>query len=537
MTEITSLQKNLMRRNHLGDALRRSSKKYPDKVALVYYYPDGKEVQLAYKELNEKANRFAHALVELGIEKGDRVAVFAHSAPQYLICWYGLLKIGAILTPLNFMLRDKEISYVINHSKSKMFIAEDSLVETVQQVSDEMPSVKYYCSINITGKPKPDDWLDFDELYLEKYSDAEPEVEIGDDDIATLMYTSGTEAAPKGVMNTHKNYNSTATSFLLDAHIETPDVYLLPIPLYHVAGLILTTVFHFAGARVVLTYVPNPAQMMELIPKHKVNWLIQPPTLFAGMAQVPNFEKTDLSSMEKCMSFGALMHRPAIETWSKVAPHIHWWTYWGQSELSPLGITGEFDTIEDVPNQDLRWIGKPMCTLETKLVDDNDNEVPLGTVGEIVARSPSVMLGYYKNEEKTEEAFKSGWLHTGDLAMMDEDGNYYFIDRKKDIVKSGGENVSTYEVEDLIFKYPKVADVAVIGIPDPYWVEAVAAVIVPKAGEAIEEDEIISFCKNKLAGYKVPKRVFVTTEIPKNPSGKILKKDLRKQYEKEASKK
>ncbi|VUT26743.1 MAG: Long-chain-fatty-acid--CoA ligase [Candidatus Methanolliviera sp. GoM_asphalt] len=268
-------------------------------------------------------------------------------------------------------------------------------------------------------------------------------MEIDDQDIATLIYTSGTEAAPKGVMNTHRNYYSAITSFFLDADMRTEDVYLSTIPLYHVGGIIILTAFNFNGGTNIVTYVPNPVQMLELIPKHKVTFLVEPPTVYAGMTQLPGFEDCDLSSIEKCLSFGALINRPSMETWNKKAPGIQWWSYWGQSELSPLGITGKFKKTEELPNQDLRWIGKPMCTLETKLVDDKENDVPIGEIGEIVARGPSVMLGYYKNEEKTKEAFKNGWLHTGDLAMMDEEGNYYFVDRKKDIVKSGGENVST----------------------------------------------------------------------------------------------
>jgi fatty-acyl-CoA synthase len=216
----------------------------------------------------------------------------------------------------------------------------------------------------------------------------------------------------------------------------------------------------------------------------------------------------------------------------KILPNAYWMNYYGQSELTPLGTTLQHkDILRGYEKSELgEPIGKPHMTVEMRVVGDEDNDVPIGEVGEIAVRSPSVMLGYYKMDEKTKEAFKSGWHHTGDLAVMDEEGNYYFVDRKKDIVKSGGENVSTYEVEGIIFKHPKVADVAVIGLPDSYWGEAVTAVVVPKAGETIEEDEIIKFCKENLAGYKVPKHVFVTEEVPKNPSGKILKKDLRERY-------
>jgi len=533
MAETEVLQRNLLRRGTVGDVLRRNSKVYPDKKAIIYYYPDSRIAQYTYKELNSASNRLANALMSLGIKRGDRIAVFSHNCFQYMMCYFAGFKIGVAVVPMNFMLKGKEIGYIINHSESRMFVVEDSLIETVQQVAEKMPSIEYYSSINLTGKPKPNGWLDFDELCSGKYPDVEPEVEIEDEDMATLNYTSGTEALPKGVMTSHKNYYSTTISWILSEMTGTGDNYLSIIPLYHVGGGILQTTFLFTGATSVMSYIPNPAQMLELIHKHKVTVLVLPPALYTAMSQAPGFEKSDLSSMERCLSFGGLIQRPAIETWNREAPHIRWGSYWGQGELSPLGICGMFNKIEDIPNQDLRWIGKPLSTLETKLVDDNDNEVSPGTIGEIVARSPSVMLGYYKNEEKTKETFRNGWHHTGDFAVMDEEGNYYFVDRKKDIVKTGGENVSSYEVEELLFKHPKVANVAIIGLPDPYWGEAVTACIVPLPGMSVEKEEIIQFCKENLAGFKVPKHVFVTDEIPMNPSGKILKRVLREKYKNE----
>jgi fatty-acyl-CoA synthase len=286
-------------------------------------------------------------------------------------------------------------------------------------------------------------------------------------------------------------------------------------------------------------YTVDPKALLEDASKEGITYLIYPPTLFTGLLQlpVPNVDEylsKAFSTVKKCLSFGANMPEAIARRWiERILPSAYWMNYYGQTELTPLGTTLQHaDFLRKIEREaELgEAIGKPHVTVEAKLVDEDDDEVPVGEVGEIVVRSPSIMLGYYRMEEKTKEAFRNGWLHTGDLARVDEEGYYYFVDRKKDIVKTGGENVSTYEVEGLIFKHPKVADVAVIGLPDPHWGEAVTAVVVPRSGETIKEEEIIEFCKKNLAGYKVPKRVFIKQEIPKNPSGKILKKDLKAQY-------
>jgi fatty-acyl-CoA synthase len=436
------------------------------------------------------------------------------------------------------MLKGNEISYIINDAEATMFVVEDALVDRVAGITGEMPSVKSYCSIELAGKPKPEGWLDFDELCSES-SDEEPNVEIDYEDVFTLLYTSGTEAAPKGVMNTHLNWYSTLLSGFSDLHFTEYDAPTLDIPLYHVACIYVLLLSVALGCKGVMHYTVDPKALLEDASKEGITYLIYPPTLFTGLLQlpVPNVDEylsKAFSTVKKCLSFGANMPEAIARRWiERILPSAYWMNYYGQTELTPLGTTLQHaDFLRKIEREaELgEAIGKPHVTVEAKLVDEDDDEVPVGEVGEIVVRSPSIMLGYYRMEEKTKEAFRNGWLHTGDLARVDEEGYYYFVDRKKDIVKTGGENVSTYEVEGLIFKHPKVADVAVIGLPDPHWGEAVTAVVVPRSGETIKEEEIIEFCKKNLAGYKVPKRVFIKQEIPKNPSGKILKKDLKAQY-------
>jgi fatty-acyl-CoA synthase len=526
----------------VGDLLRRSAQKSAKKEALVYSYKGTITTRLTLGEMNQKVNRFANALTELGIKKGDRVAIISHNCPQYAIYLYALAKTGAWVTPLNFTLRGKEITELINHAQPVAFIVEDELADNVTKLQQDMPSVKHYIMINLAGKKQlPERWLDFNQLCSEKYSDDEPYFEVNGDDVMTLMYTSGTEAMPKGVMNTHANWHSTIMSGVIDLHLLAGDTIINSIPLYHVAGVNLLIGSLSVGTRVIMHHEPSPAEILQLVQNEKVTFLVYPPTVFTNILKLPipnieEFMRKSFSSVRIAVLFGAPIAGASMRRLVEILPNVYWMNYYGQSELTPLGaILQHPDVLRKFKESEERFggaepIGPPHTMVEMKVVDENMNEVPPGTVGEMVARSPSVMLGYYKEPKKTREIFKGGWLHTGDLAIMDEEHYFYFVDRKKDVVKSGGENVSTVEVESLIFNHPKVADATIVGLPHPRWIEAVTAFVVPKPGESITEEEIIQFCKQNLAGYKVPKKVVVLDEIPKNPSGKVLKKDIRNQF-------
>jgi len=532
MEQMTALQKNLMRRATFGDALRRNAKRHPEKPMIVFYDQNEKRQVYTYREINEKANRFANALLDLGIKKGDLVAVMSRNNPFYIICWFGLTKIGAVITGVNFNFRGEEIVYQMNHAEPKAILVEDSLIDAVSAVQKQFTSVRHYLGINLKGQGLPGGWTDFEGL-IAKYRPDEPEVEIDDNDLAMIIYTSGTESFPKGVVIQYKNYlNSTIPSWIQDLEVSRNDVFLYYMPFYTIAGLGSFTTSAIAGTTMILPLTVDPASALRMIEAEKVTWLSQTPTFYIKLSQTPGFESCDFSSVQKCTTYGGLIPRFMIEAWGKVAPQMKWGTYWGQSELSQLGTFGWFKSIEDIPDQDPSWIGVPVPTLEVKVVDENNDEVEITSgVGEMICRSPSVMLGYYKDEEKTAHTMRKGWVHTGDLARVDEKGNLFFFDRKKDVIKTGGLNVSSYEVQDMIYKHPKVAEVAVIGIQDPYWSERVTAFIVPIKGQTIEESEIIQLCKSNLAGYKVPKQVVFVEELPKDSQGKILKRELRKMHQ------
>jgi fatty-acyl-CoA synthase len=524
MKGLTSFEKNVICRAAVGDMLVCSAVRYPEKRMFRF-----RDMNFTFREFNETVNRCAHGLTKRGIKKGDRAAILSHNCHQFVIYWWALMKIGAIITPLNFMLKKDEIKYIINHAEPLIFVVEDALIPNVTDIRSDLKTVKHFYSINLTGAALPADWMNVEDLWPADYPVAEPEVEINSDDPATLLYTSGTEAAPKGVLNSHLNYFAVVMSALSDLKVTPADRIIGGIPLYHVAAMYLFTAGVALGALNILEYAPDPMEILKLTAEEKITIWVWPPTLYIYLPHMPGFETYDLSSLKRCIVFGALAPPAVLERWRTILPHAAFMNYYGQTEMSPLGTCLHDEEMAERPAS----IGRSHLPLQLKVVGLNDQEIPRGEVGELVARGPSIMLGYYKNEEKTLETFRGGWHHTGDLVRMDEQGYVYFVDRAKDFIKTGGENVSSQEVEATLFKHPKVADAAVIGLPDPVWSEAVTAVIVPHQGQTADEQEIIAFCKQEIAGYKVPKRVFFVDALPRNPSGKIMKNMLRQKFEKE----
>jgi fatty-acyl-CoA synthase len=522
-----SLDRNVLRRLNIGDVPKRSAAKYADLTSLVFM---GQKI--TFKELNENCCRMAHVFEKLGAKKGDRISFMTHNCLTYIYSWLGACKIGCVVNPFNFMLKPGEIAFIVNDAGSRFFFVEDMLVPQALEAAADLKSVEKLGIIRL-GAPDtevPQGWLVLDELLASETDTSEPLVETDDDDMCSLLYTSGTEANPKGVMNTHKSFFNTLLSGTADLNISKDDAALLSIPLYHIAGKYLLLEFINLGCKLVLEYAPNPIEILELTQDEKVTYWVYPPTLYQILPSMPNFDTYDLSSLRKCVSFGAVMPVSILKQWQKLLPESEWRNYYGQTESGPLGSTlqpGDFERKIDT-------IGTPHTGVEIKIFDDDDNELPTGEMGEIVMRGPSVMKGYFELEEKTAETLRGGWLHTGDLGKFDDEGFLYFLDRKKDMIKSGGENVASKEVEDVLYKHDKVMQVAVVGLPDDYWIEMVSAVIVPYPGTEVTEEEIIAFAKENLAGYKVPKKVMIMAmeDLPVLPSGKILKRELREKLSK-----
>jgi len=519
--EITSIERNMMRRNVAGDLLVKSTDRYPNKVAIQF-----KDKKYTYKELNEKVNRCAHGLQKMGITKGDKAAILSHNCDHFIIYWWALMKIGAVMTPMNWMLRGPEIKYIVDHSESKMVFVEDVLVPSVSEIKDELKGVNTFGYFDVNGIGVEDGWINFEELLSEENSTEEPEVIIESEDPATLLYTSGTTAAPKGVLNSHMNLVSNMANAPVDNFTVVDDILLLGLPLFHVGGIWMFLTHCTFGATSIIEYLPDPLEILELTHKEKVTRWCWPSALYVNLPNVPGFDNYDLTSIRVCQVFGAILPDEILNIWKKKAPGMIFMSSYGMTEITSNGTTISGKDFAERPES----VGKTMHTVQAKIFDDDDNELPPGEVGEIVIRSPGVMLGYFKEEEKTAEIITKGWLHTGDLGRMDEDGFFYFVDRKKDMIKTGGENVASADVETTLGNYPKVADIAVVGLPHPVWAEAITAFVVPVPGEEVIEEEVIKWCKENMALFKVPKKVVVLDELPMNPSGKFLKKDLRKDY-------
>ena len=537
-----AVRANVMRRLCIGDILRRTALNKPQKEAIVYYYGGQVLGRMTYRELDRKANRFANGLMQLGVKKGDRIAILSYNCIQYAVFIAALAKIGAWITPLNYALKGREIKPLIQHAGPVMFTVEDDMVDTIREIQNELPSVRHFVMINLNGKTRlPEGWRDFDDLCSDRHSEEEPYVQITGDDVLTLMYTSGTEAMPKGVMNSHANWYASIMNMALDFGpiILPDDTGLGVVPLFHVAGHITVLTAWAHGTRVMMLHRPDPPVVMKVFQTGEITSATLSPTVLANIVNMPGGEGL-IGQLFGTLRWVTLYGSPTTEAMMRkimgLLPKAYFQNYYGQSEVTPLGTTLKSpDLLRKMKEANERFggaeaIGQSHAMVEMKVVDEKDEEVPPGTIGEMVVRSPSVMLGYYKEEEKTRQTFQSGWHHTGDLAVMDEERFYYFVDRKKDMIKTGAENVSSVEVEGWVAKHPKVAECAVVGLFHPRWVEAVTVFVVPVQGATVEEAEILEHCREGLAGYKCPKKAVILKELPKLPSGKILKRDLKRDY-------
>ena len=350
---------------------------------------------------------------------------------------------------------------------------------------------------------------------------------VGDDDPVRLMYTSGTESRPKGVLLTSRALMWQYVSCVVDAAFDVADVELHSLPLYHCAQLdvFLGPNIYLGGTNIVLP-APDPGTLLRVVEREQVTKLFCPPTVWIGLLRHPDFDSTDLSSLRKGYYGASPMPVEVLRELQRRLPHVRLWNLYGQTEMSPLATMLP-------PEEQLSHAGsagRAVLNVETRVVDDDDVPVAVGEVGEIVHRSPHATLGYYRDPDKTAEAFRSGWFHSGDLGVMDAEGRVSVVDRKKDMIKTGGENVASREVEECVYQLEGVAEVAVFAVDHPRWVEAVAAVVVPKPGSGMTEQDVLDHCRAHLAGYKRPKHVVLATSLPKNPSGKILKRSLREKH-------
>jgi len=501
----------------------------PDRTAIVF-----EEKRYTFTELSERANRLANAMANLGVKKGDRVALLQVNCNQCVETYFATAKLGAIYVPLNFRAKADEHDYMLNFAEVNTLFMGDRYVDLIDSIKSKLPTVKHFVSI----ESKRDGRLYYEDLIASSPAD-EVVTEIDDDDTTILMFTAGTTGLPKGVMLSHNSFSVYVLENVTPADPELEEGNILTVPLYHVAGIQAMMAAIYGGRTLVMERQFEAKEWMELVEKEKANRAMMVPTMLKQLMDNPDFGKHDLSSLRVITYGAAPMPLEVIKRALNVFPGISFINAFGQTEtastittLSPEDhvISGTEEEREKKLKR-LSSIGKPMHDVEMKVVDEAGNELPPGEIGEIVARGPRVMTGYWKDQEKTEKTIdKEGWVHTGDMGYRDEDGYFYLSGRATDMIIRAGENISPEEIENVLHSHPKIEEVAVIGVPDEEWGEQPRAIVVIKKGETATAEEIMEYCRAKLASYKRPRSVVFVDELPRNPMGKVLKRVLRDQY-------
>ena len=511
------------------DFLNISAAICPDRGAIVF---EGK--RYTFSQLNERANRLANALLNLGVSKGDRVAMLQVNSNQHVEAYFAAAKFGAIYVPLNFRARGEELTYMLSSSEANALFVGDRYIDLVNSIKPNLSSVQHFISV----ESKHDGMLYYEDM-LSSASAEEVVTEIDDNDTTILVYTAGTTGFPKGVMLSHNSFAVYVLENVTPADPELEEKNILTVPLYHVARIQAMMAAVYGGRTLVMERQFEAREWMELVATEKVNRAMMVPTMLKQLMDNPDFGKFDLSSL-KVITYGAApMPLEVIKKALEVFPGVSFINAFGQTEtastittLSPEDhvISGSEEEREKKLRR-LSSIGKPMSDVEMKVVDEEGHDLPPGEVGEIIARGPRVMTGYWRDEEKTKKAIdQDGWVHTGDMGYMDEDGYFYLSGRATDMIIRAGENIAPEEVEAALHSHPKVEEAAVIGVPDEEWGELPKAIVVLKRGETATAEEIMEHCRQKLASYKRPRSVVFVDELPRNPMGKVLKRVLRDQY-------
>jgi len=508
----------------LTDLCRRNAIRFPNKTAVIF-----EDIRYNFEQFQERTNRMANALRGLGIQKGDRVAVLMNNGHRYMELYFSIPKCGAIITPLNYRLAGRELSWILNNAEANTLIVEEGYIQTIDPIESELKTVK---NIICAGMGKPE-MLDYEAL-IEEASPAEPEADIHEDDVMSIFYTSGTTGNPKGAMLTHKNILSNCHGICIENRVRFGDTFFIVSPMYHTITPACMFAHMYRGNTNVVVDQFDPELLLQTIERERVTHLFLVPSMIIFTLEYPHVGKYDLSSLRFLLYGGSPMPVDRIKQCKDVFG-CDLLQGFGMTEIGPCYVSvlspedhRRFALEND--EEKLTSVGLNHTNTEMKIVDDEEVLVPVGTVGEICVRGPNVMKGYWKLPHETEEALKGGWFHTGDLGRMDDEGYLYVVDRKKDMIISGAENIYSAEVENVLSNHSAVLEVAVIGVPDKQWGEAVKAIVALREGMTATEKELISYCKENLASYKKPKTVDFMKALPRNVMGKVLKTELRGKY-------
>ncbi|ARI77399.1 long-chain-fatty-acid--CoA ligase [Halobacillus mangrovi] len=511
----------------LTDFLDRAVNLYGEKPAII----DDERV-LTYRQLNGRVNQLSRGLESLGIQKGDKIAYLAPNTTEMLEGFYGVFQLGAVMTPLNTRLKPADYRFILEHSESRVLFVDHELFQLIEDVIHDLPHLEHVFiqGGNTDRKNNYEQWID-------SFSSAPfNRRELEESDIASLLYTSGTTGNPKGVLLSHRANYLHAMSSMHHLQVTDEDCLLHVLPMFHVNGWGSPFYYTANGATQVMLRKTDPDIILEKVEKHNVSVLHMAPTVLNMVIEAFENKKPRIEQNVRVVIAGSA---PPPAFVRKVEEDLNWKfiQVYGMTEISPLITTSELRSmdLDRTPEERYRLkakAGYEMIGSKVKVVDELGEEVAHDgkTIGEIITRTNGMMEGYYKNPEATNETIRDGWLYTGDMAIVDEGGNIEIVDRKKDVIISGGENISSIEVEGALYEHPSVLEAAVVAIPHEKWGEVPHAVVVARDGESISEEELIAFCREKLAHFKAPKSVSFIEELPKTASGKIQKVVIRKSF-------
>ncbi|MCG7344329.1 fatty acid--CoA ligase family protein [Sporosarcina sp. ACRSL] len=503
-----------------------TSKLQPGKTA---YHFMGKDT--TYAEFDQSVSMFASALEDLGIEKGDHIALLLGNTPHFLISLYATMRIGATAIPINPIYSPDEISYILHNSDAKAVIALDQLLPLVEKASASFPSIEQYIICEMTADigekvaALPDRVKAKVKLFSELIKTGRPDFEpvaVDGNETAVILYTSGTTGYPKGAMLTHHNLYSNARDVADYLGFAENDRVVATLPVFHVFALtVVVNAPLLRGATILLVPRFSPADVFQTIKRQKATVFAGVPTMYNFLYQFPEAKPADYSTIRLSISGGASMPVALLHNFENKF-NVKISEGYGLSEASPVTCFNPLDR-ERVPGS----IGTNIVNVVNKVVDEFGDEVPVGEVGELVVQGPNVMKGYYKMPEETAVAIRDGWLYTGDLAKQDEKGYFYIVDRKKDLIIVGGYNVYPREVEEVLFTHEDIVEAAVVGAPDPDFGEQVQAFVVVKEGSKVDAEQLKAYCASRLVKYKIPNVIEFLDELPKNTTGKILRRSLK----------
>ena len=501
---------------NLSAILKNTVEKYPDRTALIHL-----EFRWTYEELNSRVNRLADSLLSMGVKKDDGIALMFFNSNHFVEVYFAAVKIGAVAVPVNFRFVGPEIEHIINDSEATIFFYGNEFQEIISECRPRLNHVRKFITVDSTDATLAADY----EQFLNEGENLEPGVTVAEDDICQIMYTSGTTGKPKGAVITHRAVMWNMVNTIWGREDQEAEIALIIGPLYHTAALNNHLTIQVAlGGTSILIKKFDPVHVLTVIQRERATTISGSPTMYHLMLQHPDAHKFEASSITKCTVGSAILPGETKRHLEKFFPNISGiYDIYGCTEAAP-SITCLKRVDADRKHGS---VGQALPFLQVRIVDEADQPVPADTVGELICRGPNVMQGYHGQPEATRETLRGGWLHTGDMARMDDEGFITIVDRKKDMIISGGENISPREVEEVLHTHPLIVDAAVVGMDDAVWGEAVRAFVVPAKDAQLTEIEVIEHCKQSLASYKKPKQVTFIDEIPRNPSGKIVKTKLR----------